>query len=374
MKKTTALLVAIASFTVCLAVYAVYDVLVRGLFQRTASPASSAVTARKAEPVPVNGRVLCHDGTRAAPKGEQVLELVLARAAAVSSGRFELVRSTGFRENPNSRTPRGPYRFSLSGNDWARRALHRFSLSGDDWAQRMLYEKNVIVNRDKQRMSLYSCLQDDGTYHYGAQFRPPVSIRKVEGDTSPFFAGTFWLQETLDFVSSWRDRMTQAGVETIDHIETVVLEWPIAASDVFKVLPEANGVTGTGGTLRVYAAPSLGYALPRIEIVGTHGRVGCRFESSGFQQVAPGLWFPMKSTWQWYDPKPAFYEEYEFSNVALVNEQIPKEDFEYSVPPKTLVADMRDPASSATITVESEKDQAALEALLRDAPRQGTRP
>jgi hypothetical protein len=295
-----------------------------------------------------------------APKGKRVLDLVLARAAAVSSGRFELVRGTGFRESPNSRTPRGPYLFSLSGDDWARRALN---------------EKNVIVNRDNQRMSLYPHPKnDDGTRDYGAQFRPPVNIRKVEGDTSPFFAGTFWLQETLDFVSSRRDRMTQAGVETIDHIETVVLEWPIAASDVFKVLPEANGVTGAGGTLRVYAAPSLGYALPRIEIVGTNGKVGCRFESSAFKQVAPGLWFPMKSTWQWYDPKPAFYEEYEFSKVALVNKRLPKEHFEYSVPAKTRVADMRDPVSSAIITVESEKDQAALEALLSNAPRYGTGP
>jgi hypothetical protein len=295
-----------------------------------------------------------------APTPQRVLDLVLARAKGVSSGRFELVRSTGFRKDPNSRTPRGPYLFSLSGGDWARRALH---------------ERNVVVNRDNQCMSLFQHpVQDDGTRDYGARFEPPVGIRKVERDTSPFFAGTFWLQETLDFVVSRRDRMRLVGVETINHIETIVLEWPVAASDVFKVLPEANGVTGSGGTLRVYAAPSLGYALPRIELVGTSGKVGCRFESTDFQRVARKLWFPMKSVWQWYDPKPAFYEEYEFSKVTLVNKEIPKKDFEFSVPAKTSLADLRDPAWQARIEVNSEKGQVELETLLRDAPRYGTAP
>jgi hypothetical protein len=293
-------------------------------------------------------------------KPEQVLDLVLARAAAVSSGRFELVRSTGFRKDPNSRTPRGPYGFSLSGNDWARRALH---------------EKNLIVNRDNQCMSLFSHpVQDDGTRDYGARFEPPVSIRNVEGDTSPFFVGTFWLKTTLDFVSSRRDRMKQIGVETVDHIETVVLEWPIAASEVYKVLPESNGVTGGGGVLRVYAAASLGYALPRIDLIGTSGKLGCRFESRDFRRVSQKVWFPMRSVWQWYDPKPAFYEEYDFSKVTLVNQRIPKEDFAFSVPAKTSLTDLRIPGLSAMVKVKSEKDEAGLEELLRDAPRYGTTP
>lgn len=285
---------------------------------------------------------------------QAILDRVLRRMTGVVSGRFELTRSTGFRQDENSRTPRGPYRFSLSGKDWARRALEQ--------------PHYFTVNKDDQMIQLWpQPVQDDGSHPCGAQFRAPVRTIKVEQDSSPFFAGTFWSEEMYKFVRQHRDRVRLVGEEVLDGHTTLILEWKLQPDEAFQVQSSANGVTMGATSLRVYTAPAMDYVLPRIDIVGKDNVVGCRYESTGFVKSPQGTWFPRNSVCQWSDPDPRFYEEYEFTSVSLLNELVPDEDFEFSVPADTRVTDSRDRGNVVSIHTDREMSQPEIEVQILES-------
>lgn len=285
---------------------------------------------------------------------------MLARAEAIYSGHFTAIRSTGFRAHPKSRASRGPYTFSLSGDDWARRTT---------WDA-----GSLVVNRNHQTMRLWRNPPDsEGTRHHGALFGPPTAPRLAEGNTSPFYAGTFWSDDMLGFVRRHRGDARHTGRREVAGAITDVLEWEISADQRHEVMKSSNPlIVGRGGILRVYIAEHLGYALPLIERVNPENITACAFESSDFREVADGIWFPFTSCKQWFDPSPAFYEEYVFTAVTDVNREIDNGHFAFAVPAGTTVVDERDPAEPTTVVIGREAGALDIEKAVRLAQSQTT--
>ena len=114
MKRTTALLAAIAFCAVYSSVYADYGV--------SNSPASPAVTAKKAEPVLVNGHVLYHDGTPAANASVFLLGNV---STTIGDGKaWQGIRSDMTEDKTVTKTTTdADGRFTLSGGGDAKRIV-----------------------------------------------------------------------------------------------------------------------------------------------------------------------------------------------------------------------------------------------------------
>ncbi len=244
---------------------------------------------------------------------EQVLQQVLARCDVVRSGRFVAAHRHGFPHEWKGRPVRH---------------FHTYLLSGQSWLKQSGFQsRSLRVSHGGKLMTLSGPSGSKEPNHLAIS--KATSAREIDDDVSPFFAGTVWSETTRNFLRTSRPKL--AGKETIDGVETLILEWPIPKGQAHAAMPSANSVTAAGGTLRIHAAPELGYALPRIDVVSSDGTLGFRFESTGFKQVAPNIYFPMYSAWKGFDPDPAFTQEYYFKEVTRVNADIPASDFEFTI-------------------------------------------
>lgn len=284
---------------------------------------------------------------------ETLLDGVFLRAEAIFSGQFTVTRTTGIGNSLESRASRGPYIFTRSGRDWARRPT---------WNS-----LDRIVNRDQRQMSVWQNGKNpDGSIDTGAQFTPPVPTWRAAGDTSPFFAGTFWLEDMLNYVRTHKADAVYKGTADIEGVKTDVLEWSIPKEDRLEVMKQSNNVIPDhGGFLRIYVAPQWGYVLPRIDRTSPDNVLACRFESKDFREVTSGIWFPFKSTWEWHDKGLQFYEEYAFDRVGLINEAIPDSEFEFSVPVGTRFSDERNSAVPIMFDVKSVSGVERLEQIIQ---------
>ncbi len=158
----------------------------------------------------------------------------------------------------------------------------------------------------------------------------------------PFFAGTFWHKRTREFI---RDRVRQAhraGEATIAGVPTIILEWKVSRPELTPAFGGFNDLTQDGGLLRVYAAPSLGYVLPRIEFLGGGGKVMDEYQAEGFHEVAQGLYFPTTMSCNVYNSHGLVQTTlYRLTAVSHINEPIPDSEFQIDIPRGTTVMDER---------------------------------
>jgi len=297
----------------------------------------------------------------ASPNTTALVDSMLSRAESIFSGQFTVYYSTGFEFEPDSRATRGPYVFSFSGSDWARRL---------SWTS-----TDRVVNRGQRQMQLWA---NPGTNEYGAAIEPPSSERKVCNDSSPRYVGTLWHETTLNWIRNHREQAVHAGSQLLDgDLETEVLEWNLVAEDCYQVVPEENALTADKtGMLRIYVCSKFGFTLPRIDRLAEDGTLAFRVESKDFQHAGDEIWIPRQSRWQWYDPAPGYYQEYELIEFSKINESIPESDFQFQVPAGTLLADHRDASAEVVVTIRELSDEARIGQLISEAkdPREDEPP
>jgi len=158
----------------------------------------------------------------------------------------------------------------------------------------------------------------------------------------PVFAGSFWERSTRDFVRANRNKGVYKGRVEVNGVATRILEWAVSDANKYKAFDFVAEVTEHGGTLRLYIAPQLGFVLPRIEHLGTSGRVAVRYDSFDFYEVAPGIFFPKRSRWSSYNRTGSTgFSEFKLLKVDKVNEPIADDIFKVYLPVGTIVADGR---------------------------------
>jgi hypothetical protein len=264
-----------------------------------------------------------------------VVEGVVARAETLVSARIEYRFTAGFSHL----------------DEVVDDAEVHFSFFGDSWITRRPGNGIVRLNHQGKHVEFIPSPQPDGRTFYRAIVQEAQARDKLPPPAPPAFAGTLWYSNTRDYVRERAATVRGAEPITIDGVQTVVVEWDVPREDRGAAFQVMGPALRDGGVLRLYAAPQLGYVLPRIDYLAADGTLSSRYEASDFREVAAGLYYPMHSSSQLYiDTRPGFYVRYEVSSVTLVNESIPPEDFRIALPVGTSVQDTR-PGHSASFRV-----------------------
>jgi hypothetical protein len=205
--------------------------------------------------------------------------------------------------------------------------------SGTSWICRPKGVRAPIDASHRGKYVVYTATeQPDGSINHGAQViaEKPINFQYKR---HPVFAGTFWYQETAKYIQLNQAKASYVGEKEVMGVKTQVLEWEVPEVERYKAFAAVGPITEHGGLLRVYAAPQLGYALPRIEYSGAQGKISDQFDSSDFSEVSPGLFVPRRCEARYYTMKGEDHHvTFEILNLESVNEQIPDEAFKIYLP------------------------------------------
>lgn len=288
----------------------------------------------------------------------QLVDALLARADAVFSGRMTYSFTMGTEGQKPAHDAEG--RFVFSGSSWIQRG---HGSNGQPDTEMVCHNGTTLAYIPTQ--------QADGRITKLARVSPTKSFDSL-GVKPPVFAGTFWRANTKRYVAANRQAVVNKGQAVVNGIETVVLEWDVPAGksgDAFKSFPSALQF---GGRVRVYVAPQLGHALPRVEFLSRSGAPGTRFDATDFVRTPAGIFIPKELSSRRFPDKPkaaAFVEEYHIRDVENINEPIPDSTFSVDVPDKTEVIDSRSGRGSTRFILDKEKPPpAGLDDVLAREP------
>ncbi len=260
---------------------------------------------------------------------ESIVKGTIARGEAVFSGRIEYHLKCGFANRQRT----------------VRDDDYRLSFSGTSWALRFSNGAAHISHRGKF-IAFEKAPQSDGRVDHSATIETERRIDKTR-PIPPYYAGTVWFESTKKFIRSNAASARTVGKGDVDGVPVEIIEWLVgkeqAVSRTASPFYSLDAELVKGGILLLYVAPQLGYALPRIEHVRLDGSVQARFDSRGFKEVTPGIFFPRECSLQYFGPGGGgAYERVTLKRVEKINEPIPEEDFLVEVPVGTTVGDARD--------------------------------
>ena len=252
------------------------------------------------------------------PATKTLIDGLLARATAVTSGRIEYhvkIVIAGRTTNDND---------------------ERYSFSGESWTKRDPKSNRTVVNHEGRLLAYSETPQQNGSISRSLRIHFPESPFHHE-PYPPVHAGTLWYASTRGFVRDQASRARLLGAETVSGITTQILEWTVTESDRFLAFHAIDEMLREGGKLRLYVAPQLAYALPRIEHVDRFGTVQARFDFSGFKELAPGIFFPTLCQLG----SGAFHRTYQLKKVERINALFPDKEFVLEIPADTSIGDER---------------------------------
>ncbi|HTI51547.1 MAG TPA: HEAT repeat domain-containing protein, partial [Planctomycetaceae bacterium] len=149
---------------------------------------------------------------------------------------------------------------------------------------------------------------------------------------------TWLIGRSAEFASlrEHRDEVQLRGQETIDGIETLILEWNGAPSSLAqkktKSKPPRDAVT-----IRLNVAPQLGLAIVRTRYLDRFGLAQSIVTFSEFKEVAPGLSMPHHVLSQ----GPSMQSLLIVKEITDINAPIPEQEFVLPIPAGTQVTDIR---------------------------------
>ena len=221
------------------------------------------------------------------------------------------------------------------------------SFSNSSWAERTKGSPNVRINHDGYFLEFVNTPQRNGSSRPGVILRPLRSLEsRTELNSPPIFAGSFWYREQLRFVENHCDDFRIVGSSVVNTVPVTILELVVPMEshrEAFHViLPHLK----SGGLIRLYVAPQLGFVLPRIEFVTASRQVAQTYDAKGFEEVAAGIYFPAHCSTETHVTGGASRYRGEFAvRCELINQPIPPEDFIVALPMGTRVQDARQPNS-----------------------------
>lgn len=294
------------------------------------------------------------------PTASEVIRGVVARSEAFFSARMKYHLRQGF---PGDKPDENDFRLLCSGPSW--RLEYRIDVSKSPYHQadgkkldpsplKGFYESTSLSHRGKS-VTYGRTPQLDGSIRHAARIAAEMPVKHTT-PYPPVFAGTFWYDCTKQFVEKNTEKaVRKAAPSDVNGIAVHVLEWAVPEPEKYKAFHGTNDLTSKGGALRLYVAPQLGYALPRIEYVGRNGKVAASFDSWDFEEHTGGLFLPKRCKMQYYTDKgPGYYLEYEILELKDVNQSIPDSEFVVQLPVGTEVADSR--GKGSIFFVINEKD------------------
>ena len=287
----------------------------------------------------------------------------ISRMEAIHSGRITYKETSGTSDDKETET----YKLTFSGNSWKKEFSADISSISSNFSENPgkqddkfditkltgLVDRST-VSHDGRVIVYTSCPQFDEPLHKTARVTTGEDSMEQQYPPFPQFTGTFWYHKTLSYVKEHKSEAKYKRVGKIDGHDVVVYEWTVSAANKFHAFSYVNELTHDGGILRVFIAPSLGYAIPRIEHVGISGKPGVVITSTDFTECN-GFHIPKKSQITILQNEvPGFTIAYELSSITDINEPIPESEFILTLPVGTEVADSTSGTHSEFFTVSED--------------------
>jgi hypothetical protein len=283
----------------------------------------------------------------------------VARSEAVFSGRFKYKLVAGFDEAES------PVAVELlfSGSSWRRREVQDasgvpvmatksaleagFDIKAQPALKGQLEE--VLLSHKGRIVKYHATPQPDGKVRSTSHIARGEQSPDRQFPPFPRLLGSFWFASTTEFIAKNRKAAVhiRAGKDN-DGID--VYEWTVSEAEADQAFHGVTATTKGGGVLRIHVAPKFGYAVTRIEQLGSQG-LATLIEAGDFIEVN-GVFMPRLCKMQYFTPKGAgFFAKYTFSEVTDINAAIKDSDFEIELPVGTIVADARKGKGSKSFEV-----------------------
>ncbi len=263
------------------------------------------------------------------------------------------------------------------------------TVRGNDWIVKYGDSANFRMKRNQASVKYYEVLRrygDDETSQDEGVTTRQSSLHLIAAETYQSLIhehachagprlGTFWFPEQAAFIEQQQLQVVDKGTEHLGPIETHVLEWDVAALDLdaAMVLIPDEIARSRRGKLRIYIAPKLGYALPRIEYATLEGKVVQQFEASQFVPVNASLFFPREALCRTVYREQADVSRFEISEITDVNQEISDGEFSINVPELTYVRDSRPGVPVSVFQLKSQEQLDQINGVLENAmPAPGT--
>jgi hypothetical protein len=286
---------------------------------------------------------------------EDTVAGVVARARAIVSGRLTFVyKSTSFNGERVLTTDVLPEHIaSFSDSSWADR-------DADRSARQISY-----VDHNGYLLEYTVSPQPSGNINYSVNMRPPRGIsagREAQVNLPPIFAGSFWKPAQLEYVKDHAEKCRFVGKETVNGIATEKYELSVPAEDRGKAFVYFFPALKSGGVMRFFAAPQLGYVLPRIELVTLNGEVAQSDDARDFIEDSPGIFFPRHIELKNHAAGGAVFRPHEECDIRpeLINQPVTEEDYIVQLPVGTNVTDARDPQHIVAFRITEPAPSSAL--------------
>ena len=140
-----------------------------------------------------------------------------------------------------------------------------------------------------------------------------------------------------DYLLEQLQSVVVAGEELVDGHRCNILEVPVSAENSGRAFGIMNTMLLTGGSLRVYCAKDLGYALPIIECRDKFDTAQITYRARKFQHIEGQVFFPL----EFEILSDTHSLRNLFSEVSDINRTLPESMFMLTIPAATNVADAR---------------------------------
>ncbi len=300
------------------------------------------------------------DNAAADRSSDHLIDGVVSRSSAVYQGQFT------FRVTEQRGIAGSALQLVRSDN-------YALTIAGTDWLLRYDKSPNRIMTRDGSTVRYYEAHSPEGAEQHGLHIDAPLSIDAARGSNVVYTVprhGTFWYPEQTLFVDAQRQQAQSRGDEFVSGIRVHVLQWQVSANDFdegFLVIPPSIAEQRKG-LLRIYVAPDLGYALPRIEYCTLDGRVAKQIESTDFFEVEGGLHFPRQTKCTTFLENETFLTTVKIDDTRYVNTSIPADVFAFDIPANTRVRDSRPGLPKTVFHLDDDMSLAEFETTIQAAP------
>lgn len=223
---------------------------------------------------------------------------------------------------------------------------YALSMAGPDWLLRYADSPNLIMKHDDVTLRYYETESRSGSINRSLHIDAPRTLDHAAGDNAAYTSlrhGSFWYPSQVTYVDRHRATAQFIEEQTVAGVRAYALQWEVPGTDfdeAFLIIPPQIANQGQG-LLRIYVAPDLGYALPRIEYRSVDNQVVKQFESSDFVQVDTDIYYPRRSQCVTSHSQLSYQTDFQVHDIRYVNDKLPQETFALQIPAQTRVRDSR---------------------------------
>ena len=136
--------------------------------------------------------------------------------------------------------------------------------------------------------------QPNGSVRPGAILYPQRSLAsRKEINAPPFMRAPFGTLSRGAYAEKHAGNFQSAGSATINGVPVVLLELAVPADSQREAFHMLLPALKSGGTIRLYVAPQLGFVMPQSSFSRPRTSRDS-YESVDFSEVSPGIHFPRR--------------------------------------------------------------------------------